>query len=395
MKSLADAGTMGRYERLLADTSRVVGGPDGPTVGWAPAANILAFSQPEYGSDNHLVEDGRLAVVVGDLDTATNVGVVVPGITNRIDNFESTWDRARNIQDRNPASATIAWLGYDTPEFADAVLTDNAERGSAALHRFVDGLRRPPDSQVTVIAHSYGTLVTAFALQRGMRPEQVILMGSPGLGPDIDSAANLGLPDGYPIYAMRAPADFVSLSASHGSDPAELPGVIRLDTDWSGREDVVGHPDYTRPHTQSLLNILRAFTRTGALHLTDTPINEEGFAGPYNENIRRFIGILQSEVPPEIVFEFASELEIYAQHITAGGAIDKTNAALAASRAARDSGIFQHLTYDEAIEAIRDAGFIDTTSDLVDQTVDAAVRSVRGCLPPHPPTGSAGLGPVA
>jgi hypothetical protein len=323
------------------------------------------------------------------------VGVVVPGITNRIDNFESTWDRARNIQDRNPASATIAWLGYDTPEFADAVLTDNAERGSAALHRFVDGLRRPPDSQVTVIAHSYGTLVTAFALQRGMRPEQVILMGSPGLGPDIDSAANLGLPDGYPIYAMRAPADFVSLSASHGSDPAELPGVIRLDTDWSGREDVVGHSDYTRPHTQSLLNILRAFTRTGALHLTDTPINEEGFAGPYNENIRRFIGILQSEVPPEIVFEFASELEIYAQHITAGGAIDKTNAALAASRAARDSGIFQHLTYDEAIEAIRDAGFIDTTSDLVDQTVDDAVRSVRGCLPPHPPTGSAGLGPVA
>ena len=367
-------GRIATYERLLTDTSRAVPGPDGPRVQWSPGANILVFSRPEYGADNHPVDDGRLAVVVGDLDTAVNVGVVVPGITNRIDNYEATLRRAQDIQDQQPMSATIAWLGYDTPEFADAVLTDDAERGSAALHRFVDGLRRSPGSQVTVIAHSYGTVVTSFALQRGMRPDQVILMGSPGLGPDVDSAADLGLPVGYPIYAMRAPADFVSLSASHGMDPAEMPGVTRLDTDWTGAEDVVGHSDYTKHGTQSLRNVIAAFTQTGAPHLTDTHVNDEGFAGPYNENIRNLIGILQSEVPPEVVFEFAAELEIYAQHAVEGGTIDRTDAALAAIRAAQSSAIFSHLTYDEAIEAIRAAGFVDTTSDLVDQTVDDAVR---------------------
>ena len=119
---------------------------------------VLSFEPPTYSGDD-VVDDGRLAVVVGDLDTARDVGVVVPGITNRIDNFNATLEKADNVQALVPDSATIAWLGYDTPEFEDSVTTGDAERGARALQDFIEGMRRAEQSEVAVLAHSYGTLV--------------------------------------------------------------------------------------------------------------------------------------------------------------------------------------------------------------------------------------------
>ena len=41
--------------------------------------------------------DGRIAEVVGDLQTADNVAFRVPGITNRLDNFNSFGSGAYNL----------------------------------------------------------------------------------------------------------------------------------------------------------------------------------------------------------------------------------------------------------------------------------------------------------
>src|SRR5438270_5925012 len=66
--------------------------------------------------------DGRVAEVVGDLQHADRVSVIVPGMDNDLDNFEKLASDARRLQDQATGQpgghnvAAIAWLGYDTPD---------------------------------------------------------------------------------------------------------------------------------------------------------------------------------------------------------------------------------------------------------------------------------------
>ena len=153
----------GRIETLrrILDDAPLTGG-DTTTV-----KQVLAFTPPAYDG-LQVTDDGRLALVVGDLDRADHVGVVVPGITNRIDNYGATFGKALNSQQlAGDDSATIAWLGYDTPELHDAVTDEDAVEGGEALHAFLAGIRRAEGSDLTLMAHSYGTLVTSKALQAG------------------------------------------------------------------------------------------------------------------------------------------------------------------------------------------------------------------------------------
>ena len=335
---------------------------------------VLSFEPPTYSGDD-VVDDGRLAVVVGDLDTARDVGVVVPGITNRIDNFNATLEKADNVQALVPDSATIAWLGYDTPEFEDSVTTGDAERGARALQDFIEGMRRAEQSEVAVLAHSYGTLVTGTALRNGMRPDRVVLFGSPGLGQDITSTADLGLPDGYPIFALRAPGDFVSLTAAHGTDPADMPGVTRLDAG-----DVSGHSQYTRENSESLYNLaavlagdVDAMGNLEGVTTTSTTLDQEGLLGPYNQNLRSLVDELQAEVPPEVLARFIHGLEQDVQNHGEGGTLDWRNLPGKLRDAAETSRIGDHLSDDELGQALREAGFTDTTGDLAGDTVEGAL----------------------
>lgn len=357
-------------ERLLNDES-----PSRPEDSFGPA-QILAFTPPSY-QGHDVLDDGRLAVVVGDLDAARHVGIVVPGITNRIDNFGATFDKARNTQlTAGPDSATIAWLGYDTPELHDAVTDEDALEGGRALHDFMAGLRRAGDSDLTIMAHSYGTLVTSKALQlgRGQQPipDRVVLFGSPGLGHDVHSTTDLGLPPGYPIYALRAPGDPVSITAAWGIDPVELPGITRLDTDWHGDEDVTGHSEYTDTGTDSLLNIARVLAgATDQVHVGGNPLSEDGLLGEYNVNLRHLVDELQGQVPSDVQAAFAQAVEAdLSWRIETGRVLPDSPEHLRdlldlIRGAADDSGITDRLTTDELHQAIKDAGFTDTLGDDV------------------------------
>lgn len=353
---------------------------------------VLAFEAPTYDG-NTVIDDGKLAVVMGDLDTATYVGTVVPGITNRIDNFQATLDKATNTHNEVEDSATIAWLGYDTPEFSDASLTEKSEVGGQALKDFTEGLVRRDGSELTIMAHSYGTLVTSQALQLGMTPDRVVLFGSPGLGENINHKDDLGLPADVPVYAMRAYGDPVSITAGHGTDPVDMEGIIRLDTDWLGGEDVTGHSAYTAKDTQSLQNIagvLRGLTPRpegykgpGDFLVTGgNPLDEDGFGGAYNENLRDLVDILQAEVPPESLEQFVLTLEPTLQNIMSegqqpgvGDVRDLTNLV----REAMDtSGLGEHLSADELQEALIEAGFADKTGDLAGDFVRDGISDWDG-----------------
>lgn len=206
--------------------------------------------------------DGRAAEVFGDLATATSVATIVPGITNRLDNFGNTSTQAGNLYDQMSLVghgsgqgdvATIAWLGYDTPELLDAPSRIRADEWAPVLADFQAALPVSlgvGDARTTVVAHSYGSLLTGVAIrEEGLRADAFAVIGSPGM--NVLHASQLGLPDDIPLYAGRADWDPVSLTEGHGTDPAKpYFGAIPFVTDGAS-----GHSSYTDRTTESLVNL--------------------------------------------------------------------------------------------------------------------------------------------
>lgn len=216
---------------------------------------VLHFDPPRFEAADIILEyEGTIAVVMGDLDEADYVGTVVPGITNNLENFNNIINRARNIQANDPTTATIAWTGYDTPELdLSMVGTSRAEVGAQLLRDFQDGLILDPDVERTIVAHSYGTLVTSLALQAGLEVDRVVFMGSPGLGKGIRSRDDLGVPDDMELYALDAPGDLVTETSGHGFNPAQMEGIVALQVYRPDEhEEVKGHSSYTKDGTLSL-----------------------------------------------------------------------------------------------------------------------------------------------
>lgn len=153
--------------------------------------------------------DGRISVVEGDLRTAAHVAVTVPGISNDLERYADLMSAAERLHGQVRNAAVISWLGYDAPvgvglrvvrmvrEIAD---DDLARDGAGALCQFVTGLRDTrPDASITVIGHSYGSLVVGLAARSGLAVNRVVFLGSPGVG--ADHVTEFVLPDGAVVYA--------------------------------------------------------------------------------------------------------------------------------------------------------------------------------------------------
>jgi hypothetical protein len=199
--------------------------------------------------DFDTVGDGRVTEVFGDLSTAANVAVVVPGMGNDLGNFDRhTASKGRALfEEAGAGTAVIAWLGYDSPEGGSAVLDDAASDGADALRRLVDGL--PDDARRTVVGHSYGTVVAAEALRRGLEVDQVVLTGSPGVLEPTAAA----LAGDVPVWVARAPGDAIGWSENFGRDPSDPRfGATRIDTG-----DALWHDDYFDVASESLANVGR------------------------------------------------------------------------------------------------------------------------------------------
>ena len=200
--------------------------------------------------------DGRLVAVFGDLAGARHIAIVVPGVGTTLSNASRTVERpARHIFDAARALdddvAVVAWLGYDAPKVMTAPGQNRSISGGRALATFVESLPRRAGATVTIVGHSYGSLVSAEALRDGMRVDDVVVAGSPGLG--ASSVDELPL-DGAFLYALRAPFDPIGWSEVFGRDPSDPRfGATRLDT-GDGDNKPTGHSSYFEPGTRSLAN---------------------------------------------------------------------------------------------------------------------------------------------
>ncbi|MEX2587608.1 MAG: alpha/beta hydrolase [Actinomycetota bacterium] len=211
--------------------------------------------------------DGKAVVAFGDPYSAEYVATVVPGINNSLANAQGLIGDASSLKFAvadlpgvsAETTATVAWLGYDTPNgLIDARSKDEAEDGSRALTRFIDDLHRPVSvnmPSITAIGHSYGASVVGRAACEGLNTQNVALLGSPGAA--CDTAYEMGHPEPR-VWAARTEDDPITMAiplAPLGADPmgAYFGGqLIPLDA-----ERQRGHDGYFVPRTDGFENIAR------------------------------------------------------------------------------------------------------------------------------------------
>lgn len=172
--------------------------------------------------------DGRIAEVFGDLEAAANVAVVLPGMDNEAANYDARLRASgQNLQNNaGPETATIAWLGYDTPEGADVGWTTAQRIAAGRLAGFLEGLTAYGDKHATVIGHSYGSTVVARAAAHNHMPaDNLVFAGSPGISRAVDATPSPDDFNGYSLYYGETRTDFVTHvgGIAHGLGPDARP----------------------------------------------------------------------------------------------------------------------------------------------------------------------------
>ncbi|GAA4670488.1 alpha/beta hydrolase [Frondihabitans cladoniiphilus] len=248
---------------------------------------------------------GRAAVAVGDVDTAQSVSYMIPGMLYTVSNQIGFWtDRAAALHAEqtfwandlatptSPAltTATVAWMGYRTPDLTNVLDLRLAQAGATHLEDAVEGLdavRASSPPRLNLIAHSYGSTTATIALSSGtIHADSLTVLGSPGSV--VPKASDLAVTTGD-VYAAAAPLDPVAGSAFFGADPgASGFGATLLSvaggTDPYTHEHLTGtisHNGYFVPGSQSMRNLAligigHASVAGGRLPGPDAPVEVAG-----------------------------------------------------------------------------------------------------------------------
>ncbi|MFD0774232.1 alpha/beta hydrolase [Streptomonospora algeriensis] len=207
---------------------------------------------------------GRVVEVLGDLDGAEHVAVVVPGSGQNRDNFRASGGHPGAVplangkalyaamRERAPRSdsAVVVWLGYLPPQGygADLATIGRARDGAGALVRFAREVL-PFGAHVTLSCHSYGTAVCGLAAARTGLADDVVALASPGMG--VAGAEEIRAR----VWATRADGDWIRWvpglrlgPLGLGADPmAPAFGAARFDAG-----EIEGHTQYYRPKSAAL-----------------------------------------------------------------------------------------------------------------------------------------------
>ncbi|MCB0989387.1 MAG: hypothetical protein KDB16_00270, partial [Acidimicrobiales bacterium] len=201
--------------------------------------------------------EGRVVEVFGDLATARNVAVVVGGMGSSVENFDSkTASRASNLFRRvsglGAEVAVVAWNGYDAPDelgagplaWTEVVSRAAADEGIGELNSLLDQLGLPDAVHLTLLGHSYGSLVVAGVAASRADVDDVVVMGSPGVGGSDPRRLN----GGVRMWTMAAASDPIDDLGWFGGDPND-PGTGWIPVDVAGDS---GHGSYLTDGSRSL-----------------------------------------------------------------------------------------------------------------------------------------------
>ncbi|GHE45843.1 alpha/beta hydrolase [Streptomyces capitiformicae] len=207
---------------------------------------------------------GQAVEVFGDLLKAERVAVLVPGSDTSLDTYDRFHRAARALYDRTgTGTAVIAWLGYETPETISAtVLTPTrADQAAPKLRTFIRDLRGllPSTAHVTLVCHSYGSVVCGRAAAGLNGVQDIALIGSPGTGADsvaaLHTSARIWAARGTDDWVGTVPhtrADFFGTTVGFGTDPISPAFGARVFPAGNA-----GHSDYFTPGSLSLEHLAR------------------------------------------------------------------------------------------------------------------------------------------
>jgi pimeloyl-ACP methyl ester carboxylesterase len=250
-----------------------------PYATWAAQGRHFLFFDP--------AGDGKIAEVFGDLATATRIAVLVPGVDTTLADFDrglgGVARRAPGVQGRTLYQqlakrsgdvAVISWLGYDAPDGLGlaAATEGRARAGAGSLVSFVDDVHRQrPAATITLIGHSYGSMVVGLAASRLPEVHDLVALGSPGMG--ADRAAELG---GARVWTALAPTDWIHripqvrlFGLGLGRRPSSAGfGATALPTDG-----VAGHDYYLTEGSTTLRAVTDVVLSGGPRHETPDRIS--------------------------------------------------------------------------------------------------------------------------
>jgi hypothetical protein len=260
-----------RANRLVLGRALTAAEPSGTAR--AVADEIAAQERAGRPAQLHLFDEAgeRAAVVLGDLDRASAVVLLVPGISTTPDDdldavtadVARVLDVAAALDDDRAADgdgvaahdaglAGVAWLGYRPPRGLGILRRSAAERAGPLLDAALDGQAAVRSAaglaaaRTTVVAHSYGTVVVDEAADAPGRlaADALVLLGSPGM--ELDRTPLLEVPE---VHDAASIADPVSWSAWFGvSTWARRYGAAELPVGpGTGHSDYFDHGGPTLP----------------------------------------------------------------------------------------------------------------------------------------------------
>lgn len=166
------------------------------------------------------------AISVGNMDTATQVTVDVPGMGTTVGGSIEEWTAdARNVykeQDyvnrrygAEDSLAVVSWIGYETPLMPpspEVLLSDKAVAGATHLVDFLEGVTGThgwaPGQNLSVVAHSYGTTTATLAVAQ-TPVENLTLLASAGLDLSVPEVGVLQV-DAAHVWVSEADSDLVA-----------------------------------------------------------------------------------------------------------------------------------------------------------------------------------------
>ncbi|MEP6482288.1 MAG: alpha/beta hydrolase [Rhodoglobus sp.] len=254
--------------KMLQSISDALGPASAPASPSAPHRSLMTLD---------VTGQGKAAIVIGDLRTATYVSYLVPGMFFTIENQMGDWVNAASdlygeqlswLARLDPDAAhksvaTVAWIGYHTPNLTNVGGIENADEGRDSLAAAIEGLqatRKGNEPYTTIIAHSYGSTAALMALtEYDFRVDALAMVGSPGS--PAQSAADLHVRAGH-VWVGEAAWDPVPNSSYFGSDPGSKSyGAKSMGVD--GGTDAItakplqastGHNEYFSAGSESMRN---------------------------------------------------------------------------------------------------------------------------------------------
>lgn len=194
---------------------------------------------------------GGAAIAIGDVSAADNVAVLVPGVGNSPSDMSGAVDALTQLRsdaaatDPQATVAAVAWLDYDVPvswmhDFPmtpAGALTDSltatdgtdAIGGGARLAAFADRLRTEtiPSTHLTLIGHSYGSVVVSQAALHSDAIDDIVLLAAPGAGPGVHDSGDYASVTGDHVFALSFDDDPVTTPVTDLLAAALVPAMAR------------------------------------------------------------------------------------------------------------------------------------------------------------------------